>query len=620
MSSLSINNQTPIQPILSIKNIATSAIAIFTAHRIALSILGIGVVVVVFILYQRSLSNRVVHIEPEISDDTVTSIVIPSKIPTPREEGVQEDPTTPIGEIEQESEEGEQIAIEEIIVEVQLPSTSPIGEIEQISEHEKEIAAQLQREEESLQMLTQLCNPLSRKESVEELMKEVKRMKGEICRKGSKIFLKKGSDIWGVRLRWSPFSKQGGFNYINAFQQIIGDINQNEWVLKKSKLNDSENIEHEVRILKFLNKRGKHLGIPECPLIVKESDEILAIMKKFKCTLFEITSTNKYKETLTPKKKKEICIGILEALVLCEVLGIRKGDMKPSNVMLDEENRPFLIDFDGSIKVDDLTITDIINDKDGRLLGPYDPRFVTDDDIGTEFDLRNAIKSVFLYKEKKDSLLQLTNKNLLHMKVLTRVLPDTDEKSIYVKSELEKRYQPRGKKDSTRALLDFIFLQFPRRVKKLLKNLGISKSGLFENPEQVERKLLEEYQSHLKKIDVFSTGITLAKFLFGDLTNEWYTGHYDMYDPTPRKFFPFKPFSSTNEQIVRSEYCGFTFDSGMKLDDFLDKDRFNRIPAGLQGAIKKMLTLDPQERPTLRKSLELLKSLDVNQFATGKLT
>jgi len=113
-------------------------------------------------------------------------------------------------------------------------------------------------------------------------------------------------------------------------------------------------------------------------------------------------------------------------------------------------------------------------------------------------------------------------------------------------------------------------IDFRRRMKEVdearFEAMFEKDSSPFEKPEKAEMKLLGAYRAHLKKLDVFATGVTLAKFLIG---------------------------------AHRTEHCHNCCTPPL-----------DSIPnESLREVLSKMLNEYQSKRPNMRESLQLLRSI-----------
>ena len=450
--------------------------------------------------------------------------------------------------------------------------------------------------------LRELCSPSFDEERLGNLMEEVKKDGDQIKRIESKIFFSKGDNIFGFNLNRHRDGKRGGNNVIKRARQIGGNPIHGNYAMKVSLSDSSKDIEQEVHILTLLNKDGGHIGIPQKPSILETSGKTIEIMEFLLCNLSQRVSNRiKFPIPLSEKEQVKIFLDSLGALCSCLKMGIIRGDVKGDNIMLDAKKQAWLIDFGGSKEEAKLTSEYVANSRT-HLMIPCSPGHYSEYDKQRIDEACDAIKSLLLYKQKKASLCRAY-----------KMGPSgkTEDKTELFQFAMATKYQnpdhPHVSKEkySPKDLLEFISSQFSKEVKEELKRIGIlSHDQLFKHTEGVEESLLEDLILLLRKADVFATGVTFAKFFFGDLKDEFFRGSL-LGSPQPQQAFPF--LASTPKHGTILSYEGFYFEPEMKLEDLLDISRFNKIPKILHEPLKKMLAPNPEDRPTMKEAYHSFK-------------
>jgi len=400
----------------------------------------------------------------------------------------------------------------------------------------------------------------------------------------------------------------------------------------------------EAKILKILEG---HSGIPEVHLVeVAASDKIIvydgniAFMRKLYRTLLQ--KTERDSTPLTPKEKLKICIGILEILVYCDGKDVRKGDIKPSNIMLDEDNHPFLIDWDGSIYLPDFTSKKVKETEGIELFGPRDSSFYIEDDFQRAAELRKVIIYAAEHSNKaafsKVSPSKASKGSSRFGQLRTVKSSNKNDISEVIKSTMETRYKlPKGstsragklKRFNSIALFEEPVAKYKASFDAVLERLKIEKILFQDDPKKVRDILLSAYINLLKQVDYLSIGITLAKLLYdGDLVKEGYVEGVDykrgvdckedmdpVYLPSPFQTFPFKPFTENKTQVVTGGRVGLDLDPTIEIENYLDRKRFEKIKEkSVRDAVKQLLILDPEKRLSFRQSLELFKGIYIELY------
>ncbi|KAL4061768.1 kinase-like domain-containing protein [Scleroderma citrinum] len=104
-------------------------------------------------------------------------------------------------------------------------------------------------------------------------------------------------------------------------------------------------------------RRSPHKNIAVYYGCVREGNHHFSgiCMKRYRITLFEVMHAHMNEQKLNPERISEIIEGVHAGLRHIHSLGYVHNDVTPTNIMIDEDGHPVLIDFDACRKLGDVT-------------------------------------------------------------------------------------------------------------------------------------------------------------------------------------------------------------------------------------------------------------------------